>query len=85
MALDLAVGIDSGKRQPRVAAPYFLLGLNEDGLWLIRETTGRKAGLFRRLKDAVRYARDESPNGNFTIVYQPGGLEPESRSLRWAA
>jgi hypothetical protein len=75
MALNLAAGIELRKWRLRAAASCFLLGQNEDGAWVIRETTGRKAGLFRSRKDAIRYARDESPGGDFTIVYRPGGLE----------
>ena len=78
-----AVVIDFGKRQQLAAASYFLLGLSKDGLWIIRETIGRKAGIFRTRKDAIRYARDESSNGNFTIVYQPGGLDPAPHDLQW--
>ena len=85
MGLDLAAASDFGKPRRRPKEPCFLLGLSEDGLWLIRETTGRKGGLFRTLKAAIRYARDESPDGNFVIVYQPAGLAPESHLVRRAA
>jgi hypothetical protein len=85
MALDTAGGRDPGKPWGGSTAPYFQLRLNEDGLWLIRETTGRKAGLFSTLKAAIRYAREETPGGNFVIVYQPGRFPPEHHLLGRAA
>lgn len=33
------------------------------------------AGMFRTREAAIKFARDESPNGFFTIIYQPDGLE----------
>jgi hypothetical protein len=75
MALHLMAGIDFPSRLPAAAAPYFLLGQDAAGSWVIRETTGRKAGLFRTREAAIKYARDESPTGNFTIVHRPEGLE----------
>jgi hypothetical protein len=39
----------------------------------------RRAGLFRTREAAIKFARDESPNGNFTILHQPAGLELEER------
>lgn len=63
-------------------ADCFRLGLNAAGWWVIRESAGRKAGLFRTRQAAIKYARDESPDGNFTIIHEPDGLElggPEPR------
>jgi hypothetical protein len=56
MALDLAVASDFGKPRRRSPETCFLLGPIKDGVWLIRETTRRKAGLFRTFKgcDQVR-------------------------------
>ena len=85
MSLHLIAGVDFPKQLPTDAAPYFLLGLNSTGQWVIRETTGRRAGLFRTREAAIRYARDESPSGNFTILHQPEGLELEPRNLNRAA
>lgn len=79
MSFHLVAGVDFPKRLPTAAAPYFLLGLNLAGYWVIRETTGRRAGLFRTRDDAIKYARDESTGGNFTILYQPDGLELEQQ------
>ena len=70
---------------PTATAPYFLLGLDAVGAWVIRETTGRRAGVFRTRDAAIRYARDESPGGNFTILQQPDGLELEPRRANRAA
>ena len=42
-----------------------------------RVTTGRSAGLFSTREAAIKYARDESADGNFTIVDQIEGLEFE--------
>jgi hypothetical protein len=79
MSLHLGASIDFPSRLPTAAAPYFLLGRDAAGAWAIRETTGLKAGLFRTREGAIKYARDESPSGNFTILYQPQGLELEER------
>lgn len=55
----------------------FQLGLNAAGWWVLRGTTRRTAGMFRSREAAIKFARDESPNGFFTIIYQPDGLEFE--------
>jgi hypothetical protein len=85
MSLHLIAGVDFPSQLPTAAAPYFLLGLNSAGQWVIRETTGRRAGLFRTREAAIKYARDESPSGNFTILHQPEGLELEPQILNQAA
>jgi hypothetical protein len=86
MSLRLLAGIDFPSQLPTATAPYFLLGQNTAGTWVIRETTGRRAGLFRSREAAIKYARDESPSGNFTILHQPDGLElEEPRKLNRAA
>jgi hypothetical protein len=85
MSLNLVAGVDFPSQLPAATSPFFLLGLNSSGLWVIRETTGRKAGLFRTREAAIRYARDESLDGNFTIVHQPEGLELEQAHFSQAA
>ena len=77
MALHLVAGIEIPKQLPTATAPYFLLGRNSSDWWVIRETSGRRAGVFSTRAAAIRYARDESPDGNFTILHQPEGLELE--------
>ena len=79
MSLHLRAGIDFPGQLPTAAAPYFLLGQNAAGAWAIRETTGLRAGLFCTRPAAIKYARNVSPSGNFTILYQPEGLELEER------
>jgi hypothetical protein len=74
----LVDGIDFADRSATAVAPSFLLGTDSAGLWVIRETNGRKAGLFQTREAAIRYARDESSDGNFTISYRPEGLEFET-------
>jgi hypothetical protein len=54
---------------------YFLLGQNERGLWVIRENMGTKAGVFLSREAAMRFARHESPQEHFAVVYVPDGLE----------
>jgi hypothetical protein len=66
-------------------APYLLLGRSITGAWVIRDTTGRKAGLFGSREAAIGFARDESANGEFTIVHQPDGLELDDRQFNRAA
>jgi hypothetical protein len=77
MSLNLAAGVDFPSRLPTATAPFFLLGLNSAGHWVIRETTGRRAGLFSTRDAAIKYARDESADGKFIIVNQIEGLEFE--------
>jgi hypothetical protein len=85
MSLSTRAGLDFPSRLPTAAAPYFLLGLNSDGLWVIRETSGRRAGLFATREAAIKFAREESPKGLFTILQQPQGLELEPSRLGQAA
>jgi hypothetical protein len=85
MSFHVVAGIDFPKQLPTATAPYFLLGLNSAGHWVIRETTGRKAGLFRTREAAIKYVRDESAGGNFTILDQPDGLELELQLIKRAA
>ena len=85
MSYHVVAGIDFPKRLPTATAPYFLLGLNAAGHWVIRETTGRKAGLFRTREAAIKYVRDESAGGKFTILHQPDGLELELQCIKQAA
>jgi hypothetical protein len=75
MALSLVAGVDFPSQLPTATAPYFLLGLNSIGAWVIRETTGRRGGLFESRGAAIGYARQETPDGNFTILHCPEGLE----------
>jgi hypothetical protein len=85
MSLHLVAGVDFPSRLPTASAPLFLLGLDAAGHWVIRETTGRRAGLFRTRQAAIKYARDESGDGNFTIVDHIEGLEFEQPLVKRAA
>jgi hypothetical protein len=85
MSAHLVAGLDFPSELPTATAPYFLLGLNSRGVWVIRETTGRRAGLFRTREAAIKYAREESLNGNFTILHQPEGLELDAPQISEAA
>jgi hypothetical protein len=85
MSLHLVAGVDFPGQLPTATAPYFLLGLNAAGHWVIRETTGRRAGLFRTREAAIKFARGESPSGDFTILHQPKGLELDEPLLSRAA
>jgi hypothetical protein len=53
----------------RASAPYFVLGQNKKGLWIIRESSGKKAGVFNSRQAALRFARLESPDENFVVVH----------------
>lgn len=57
MSLNPVAGVDFPSRLPTVTAPFFLLGLNSAGHRVIRETTGRRAGLFSTREAAIKYAR----------------------------
>jgi len=85
MSLKPVAGVDFPRRLPTATAPYFLLGLSSTGAWVIRETTGRRAGLFATRQAAIRFAREESVDGNFAIVYCPEGLELDTLQLDQAA
>jgi hypothetical protein len=76
MSLNPVAGVDFPSRLPTATAPYFLLGLNFSGAWVIRESTGRRAGLFASVKPPCAI-RAETPDGNFTILHCPEGLELE--------
>jgi hypothetical protein len=80
MSLHLVAGIDFPSGSPTAAAPCFLLGVDSAGHWVVRETTGRRAGLFRTRAAAIKYAREESAGGRFTIIDRIGGLEFDARS-----
>ena len=85
MSLSPIAGVDFPSQLPTATAPFFLLGRNAAGDWVIRETTGRRAGLFRTRQAAIKYARDETCDGNFIIVEQLDGLEFEQRQIKRAA
>jgi hypothetical protein len=56
MSLHLVAGIDLARKLPTARTPYFLLGLNSEGVWVVRDTAGRRAGLFktRELQSSLR-------------------------------
>jgi hypothetical protein len=56
-------------------AVSFLLGQNARGLWVIRERTGSKAGLFLSREAALRFARRESRLKDYSVVHVNDGLE----------
>ena len=85
MSLNLVAGVDFPSQLPTATAPLFLLGLDSAGHWVIRETTGRRAGLFQTREAAIKYARNESAHGNFTIVQLTEGLEFEQSRTKRAA
>jgi len=85
MSLNFVAGVDFARQLPTATAPYFLLGLSSTGAWVIRETAGRRAGLFSSREAAIRFAREESVDGNFTIVHCPEGLELEGLRFGQAA
>src|SRR5262245_49532715 len=58
----------------RASTPYFVLGQDEKGHWIIRESTGKKAGVFRSRQAALRFARLESPDENFVVVHVNDGV-----------
>jgi hypothetical protein len=82
MSLNLVVGNDRANPLPTVTAPIFLLGLNSCGMWVVRESTGRKAGIFRTRKAAIKY---EGADGIFSIVDLPEGQEFQEQHLDRAA
>lgn len=85
MSLHLVAGADFQTQLPTATASQFLLGLNAAGAWVIREITGKRAGLFRTREAAIKYARDENRSGDFTILHRPEGLELEPQDRPRAA
>jgi hypothetical protein len=59
----------------RASKSYFLLGQNARGMWVIRENSGKKSGIFVSREAALRFARLESPDEHFAVVYVNDGLE----------
>jgi hypothetical protein len=59
----------------RASKSYFLLGQNARGQWVIRENTGKKAGVFTSREAALRFARLESTDGHFAVVHVNDELE----------
>ena len=59
----------------RASKPYFLLGQNARGLWVIRENTGKRAGVFVSREAALRFARLESGDAHFAVVHVNDTLE----------
>jgi hypothetical protein len=59
----------------RVATPCFVLGQNSQGLWVIRDSTGRKGGVFKSRQAALLFARLESPNENFAVIHLKEAVE----------
>ncbi len=74
MPVSRTATVVSLRRLPK-APIQFHLGLNAAGWWVIRDATGRRGGLFRTRVAAIKFARDESADGQFTIVHEPNGLE----------
>jgi hypothetical protein len=60
---------------PRASTSYFVLGQNARGLWVIRDRTGKKSGLFRSRAAALRFARLESPDGHFVVTHVTDAVE----------
>ena len=65
----------SGLPLARTGRPYFLLGQDAHGLWVIRESTGRKSGVFTSRAAALRFARLESSDAHFAVVHVNGVVE----------
>jgi hypothetical protein len=59
----------------RACKAYFLLGQNARGMWVIRESTGAKAGVFVSREAAMRFARLESAEEHFAVVHVPDRME----------
>jgi hypothetical protein len=59
----------------RAGKAYFLLGQNARGLWVIRESTCKKAGIFVSREAALRFARLESADEHFAVVHVNDELE----------
>ena len=54
---------------------YFVLGRNARGLWVVRESTGRKGGLFVSREAALRFARLEGSAERPAVLYVSDLLE----------
>jgi hypothetical protein len=65
----------TGMTLARAGTTFYLLGQNARGLWVIRESTGAKAGMFLSREAAIKFARLESADEQFAVIDVPGGLE----------
>lgn len=62
---------------PQSLRDYFLVGQNAAGRWVVRDNKKQKGGIFSSQSAAIRFARRESPSGQFAMIYMPEGLEFE--------
>jgi hypothetical protein len=69
----------------RASKTYFLLGQNARGLWVVRENTGAKAGVFLSREAAIKFARLESSDEHFAIVHVPDGMGYRMISMTMAS
>jgi hypothetical protein len=81
---DRAAGVPRRGHMPvaRASKPYFLIGQDARGSWIIRESTGKKAGMFSSREAALRFARLQSTDEHFAVVHVNGGLEFDYASRR---
>jgi hypothetical protein len=85
MSRNLIAGVDFPSQLPSASAPFFLLGRNAAGHWVIRETTGRRAGPLSHTPSCDQVRTGRNLDGNFIIVEQLEGLELKPRHIKRAA
>ncbi|MBX9830267.1 MAG: hypothetical protein K2Y27_35380 [Xanthobacteraceae bacterium] len=56
-------------------SPFYLIGRNSRGQWVVREQGGLCGGLFVSRAEAVKYAMYETGRRPQAVIMVPGGLE----------
>jgi hypothetical protein len=59
----------------RVSCPFFLIGQDSRGRWVVCEQNGARGGLFINRAEALRYIRSETESHPCPIVIVSGILE----------
>ncbi len=67
--------------------PLFFIGRNRNGLWVVRESTGRAGGIFLFRESAMRFAGQHSmPGGCATmVIHRSFELDTENQGNRVVA
>jgi hypothetical protein len=59
----------------RPISPFFMIGQDSRGHWVVRDQTGHHGGLFINRSEALRYIRSENENHSCPAVMVAGILE----------
>ncbi len=57
------------------AVNCLIIGQDVNGLWIVRDRFGLRAGIFRALAPALRFAKEEARAGNYSLVSTAGPID----------